>query len=269
MCGYRTNANLAVAVAEPAPIVVTEPTAVAVAEPAVIAIPEPAPTPEHPASAVGVIEGTHIALGDGERVWREYAVTELRRREQGQGKLYVTDSRVIFLAKARGRASTRASVLIQETKLEHITGLSAYVSRKISVFWFVLTILLGLGALFQLTLDSSSSTAFIVLLVLAGAAAIPLIRGAHRRGSVGVTIHSGSSLASPISFGEVTDKQSRGLGLLVQRLFGFLGAPTAFDVVVGIPAEDAERVISELGALIIDLQTKGSLAATRWGIAVE
>jgi hypothetical protein len=259
--------NAPIAVSEREPVAVSEqaPVAVAVREP--VTVNGPTPSTEHSASALNHIDGTLIALGDGERVWREYEVTQLRRREQGQGKLYVTDSRVIFFANARGRASTRASFLIQETKLDQVTGLSAYVSRKVSVFWFLATILLGLAALFQLT-QGSSTTAFVVLLVLTAGAAYPLVRGTHRRGHVGVAIHSGASQASPIEFGEVNDSQSRGLGSLARRFVSLFSAPTAFDVVVGIPADDAERVISELGALIIDLQTKGSLAAARWGVDV-
>lgn len=266
MCGYRMSAATSVAVSEREPVVVSVQAPVALSEQAPVALNAQPPSAGHSASSVNHIDGTLIALGDGERVWREYEVTQLRRREQGQGKLYVTDSRVIFFANARGRASTRASFLIQETKLDQVTGLSAYVSRKVSVFWFVATILLGLGALLQLT--RGSSTAGVVLLVLTAGAAYPLVRGAHRRGHVGVQIHSGASQASPIEFGEVNDSQSRGLGSLARRFVSLFSAPTAFDVVVGIPADDAERVISELGALIIDLQSKGSLAAARWGVDV-
>lgn len=71
----------------------------------------------------------------------------------------------------------------------------------------------------------------------------------------------------------MTEGQSTGFGSTIRgfvgSLLGLFGAPTAWDVVVGIPAEDAEQVISELGALIIDLQSKGSLAKTRWGMEAE
>lgn len=265
ICGYQINAVATATVIDPAPI--AEPSGNATAT-----VIDQAPMVEFSANgSLNLIPGTPIALGDGESVWREYAVTRLKRREQGEGKLYVTDSRVIFLAKARGRGSGRASTLIQETKLEHITGLSAYVSRKVSLLWFATTVILGLAALLQLV--RGSTTSFIVLALLTAGAVYSLIRGAAQRGSFGVSIHAASSQASPIVFGLADDSGSGGplrstLRNFVGSLFGLLGAPTAFDVLEGIPAEDAERVISELGALIIDLQSKGSLASGRWGMNV-
>jgi zinc-ribbon domain len=218
------------------------------------------------AESPGTISGTSIVLGDGERIWREYAVTQLRRREQGEGKLYVTDFRVIFFATARGRAGTRrGSTMIQETKLDQVTGLSAYVARKFSFFWLLVTAIFGLGTLFQLL--RGGGAALLVFLVLTAGAAYLLFRSVQLSGSVGVSIHSGASQASPIEFGQVNKSGEGGWFSDARSAIGsLLGRPTAFDVSFGIPGEDADKVISELGALIIDLQSKGSLAAERWGV---
>jgi hypothetical protein len=222
--------------------------------------------------ALNSIQGTSIVLAEGEHVWREYAVTRLKRRDQGTGTLYVTDSRIIFLARARADRTSRASTVIQQTKVDHVTGLSVHVSRTVNMFLAVVTAFLALVLLF--TLLRGMWTSFIVLLALTAGAGYLLVRGVHRRGFVAVVIHSGSSQASPIEFGEENDTRSVGpvrstLRTFIGSLLGLLGAPTAFDVMYGVPAEDAERVVSELGALIIDLQTKGSLAAERWGVALN
>lgn len=175
MCGYQTNAATIATVADRASTAEGNTATIA----AVVAQAPIAQGSDN--GSVNLIRGTSIALGDGESVWREYAVTQLRKREQGEGTLYVTDSRIIFFAKARGRGSGRASMLIQQTKIEHVTGLSAYVSRKVSLFWFAATAILGLATLFELS--RGSWTPFIVLLVLTAGAVYLLVRGAARRGA--------------------------------------------------------------------------------------
>jgi hypothetical protein len=215
------------------------------------------------------IPGTSIALGDGETVWRTYPVTQLRTREQGQGTLFVTDSRVIFLARARGGGTRRGSALVQETKLEHITGLSAYVSRSASMFWIVLATAFALFTIVGLLFDRWGAAIFYGILT-AGAIAL-LVRSAAKRGTVGVRIQSGSTQASPIGFGAFGEEVRGGFlrsmfRAISARLLSLFGIYTAFDVLMGFPTPDAERVISELGALIIDLQSKGSLAGTHWGV---
>jgi hypothetical protein len=213
-----------------------------------------------------LIPGTSVVLGDGEKVWREYAVCQLRTKDQGEGKLFVTDSRVIFFARARGRATQRASALVQETRLADITGLTAYISRRISLLWVLAAVFFTLFALGSLV--GKQIGPFVFFAVLAGISILVIARGGAGRGGVGVRIQSGATQASPIGFGEFDVVDS-----LLHRIAGpimvLLGFATAFDVLIGFPGEDAEKVVSEIGALIIDLQTKGSLAGTHWGVETE
>src|SRR5438105_7075493 len=158
-CGYRVGAESAAALDAPPS---AAPTSTAVLAPQVAETPpqqRPAPsaveqaTPSEPPAGVpsGIIDGTSIALADGEHVWRRYAVTQLRRgRGQGQGTLYVTDSRVIFLAQTRAKTTSRASTIIQQTKVEAVTGFATHVSRKVNMFLVFATIVLGLLALVSL-----------------------------------------------------------------------------------------------------------------------
>jgi len=213
------------------------------------------------------LPGTPILLGDGEVIWRQYRASQLRTREQGEGTLFVTDARVVFFARARGRGTQRPSALVQQTKLEHVTGLAAYVSRRISLALFLVTIFLAL-----ITLGSLAGRAWLFVIifgVLTAGCIMLLAGGAAKRGSVGVIIHSSATQASPISFGQFGEQRSP-LGNLVHTLFAPLlalfGVFTAFDVLVGLPGQDSDQIIAELGALIFDLQTQGNLAGSHWGV---
>lgn len=218
----------------------------------------------------GTLPGTPILLGDGEVIWRQYRASQLRTRDQGEGTLFVTDARVVFYARAKGRGTQRPSALVQQTKLEHVTGLAAYVSRRISLALFLLTMFLAL-----ITLGSLAARSWLVAIILGALTAaciVMLARGAAKRGSVGVLIHSSATQASPIGFGQFGEQRSA-LGnvihMLFQPLLALFGVYTAFDVLVGFPGQDADQVIVELGALIFDLQTQGNLAGSHWGVEAQ
>src|ERR1700730_11598447 len=58
-----------------------------------------------PANGVGTLPGTPIMLGDGEVLWRQYRAVQLRSQAQGEGLLFVTDTRVVLYARAKGRGT--------------------------------------------------------------------------------------------------------------------------------------------------------------------
>ncbi len=223
-----------------------------------------------PMVTAGTVPGTPLLLGDGELVWRQYRVSQLRKREQGEGILYVTDARVVFYAQAKGGATQRASALVQQTKLGDVTGLTAYVSHRISLAWFATALLLAL--LFLVSFRNQSWVQVVIFgLLLAGAVAM-LVLGAAKRGSVGVQIQSNATQQSPIGFGQFGEQHGL-IGTILHNLAApfmtLIGVHTAFDVLVGFPGEDAEKVIAELGALIFDLQSRVNLAGTHWGVAAN
>jgi len=224
-------------------------------------------TQEGAATIGATLPGTPILLGDGEVIWRHYQAAQLSTRKRGEGTLYVTDSRVVFYARARGRGTQRPSALVQQTKLEHITGLSAYVSRRISLLLIAVTLVLALA--FLAAVKTHAGLEAVIFGALTAGCVTMLIRGAANRGSVGVAIHSGSTQASPIGFGQFGEQHGP-LGSLLHGLLrpilAMFGAYTAFDVLVGFPGEDADQIIAELGALIFDLQTQGDLARSHWGV---
>lgn len=228
------------------------------------------------------IPGTQIALGDGEKVWRSYAVTQFPRprifgkrvaRHRGSGNLYVTDARVMFFATYERRGGRKRSIVLQETQVGQVTGVTAFVSRSVSLWTLIVVGLIALLGLVALA-DGSKGDG-ILLLLIAGFGAFLISQGLGNRGNVGVRIHSSSSQVSPLGFGELGDGSRSGrlraiieslLGPFGQLLSTAAGPQDASDLLVALPGPDAERVVLELGALIADLQSKGSLAGTHWGV---
>jgi hypothetical protein len=213
-----------------------------------------------------VLPGSPILLGYQERILRQYGAVQLRNRAHGEGTLYVTDSRVVFYAKARGRGTQRGSTLIQQTSVADITGITAYVSRRVSLALFFLAcvfLLFGLTSFFVVR-----PVAFFWF-ILAVICVIALVGGAAKRGSTGVIINSRNDGHSPISFGTFSTRRGF-IGSLTQALgapfFSLFGIFTVFDVLDGYPGPDSTQIISELGALILDIQTRGDLAYSHYGL---
>jgi hypothetical protein len=224
----------------------------------------PEPVPAGPAVRSVFLEGSPIRLGSGEVVWKKYRAVRLRGNGGGEGTLYVTDSRVVFYAQARGRGMQRASSLVQQTKLEDITGLAVYVSHRISIGLALVTGGCGLIALAALL--TRQWFWLIVWAVVTGACAAVLFGGGTKRGSTGVIIHSRATMASPVGFGNFGTQRGGILRLLLLPFVLFFRAYNAFDVALGAPGEDCDQMIEELGALILDLQTRGAPADGHWGV---
>ena len=222
------------------------------------------------AAAPGVaarLPGAPVVMCDGEQVLRVYRAVQLRNAKRGDGTLYVTDARVVFYARAQGRGAQRASALVQQTRLQDITGLAAFVSRRISPVLLVLTVLFALLAV--LGIIDHNVSAVIVSLIIAGICIAAIAGGAAERGRAGVTIHSMATQVSPITFGTFSTYRNpleAFLSTFFSPLQVFFRAHTAFDVLVGRPGEDSDKLISELGALILDQQTRGTLSAERWSL---
>jgi hypothetical protein len=209
-----------------------------------------------------------------ESILKTYEMVQLRtglfKRKRGQGTLYVTSARVVFYAWVNPRAAQRASWLLQQTKLEDISGMSVNVSRRLSPGLVMLTlffVLAALGTLLTVVLIPLT-VLFVILAVISLAF---LIRDAASRGSIGVSIHSRENGHSPINVGHSGRISTVGLlgRVFLWPILLFFPSYSAIDVAFGDPADDAEPLVLELGALIIDLQTRGTLAYEHWGIDTE
>lgn len=240
--------------------------------------PSPSPSHRQPASRPsGPPDGDasrqqvpRFALAHDERVLKAYDAVEfcpgLFRRKRGEGTLYVTDARLVFYAWVYPRATQRASWVLQQTKLEDISGLAASVSRRISLGLVVLTLVFGfltLSTLFTLLLPLT-----FIFAILTAVCVIFLVVDANRRGSVAVEINSRENDNSPIRFGHGA-RTGFLESLMLMLMFPvriFVRNYTAADVLNGDPARDADVLVHELGALILDLQSRGSHAYAHWGI---
>ena len=213
------------------------------------------------------LPGAPVVMCDGEQILRVYRAVQLRNPKRGEGTLYVTDARVVFYARAQGRGAQRASALVQQTKLQDITGLAAFVSRRVSPILLVLTVIFAVLAV--LGIVGHNVAAVIVCLIIAGLCFAAIAAGWAERGRAGVTIHSMATQVSPITFGTFSTYRNP-LEAFFSTLFSplqvFFHSHTAFDVLVGRPGEDSDQLISELGALILDQQTRGSLSAEHWNL---
>jgi hypothetical protein len=251
---------------EPGADAASGPAAVAAVIPAPRTAPDTAPA-SVAADALDVLPGSPIRLGDGEVVWRQYRAVRLRNRRRGQGTLYVTDARIVFYAWAKGRGAQRGSVLVQQVKLEDVSGFSAVISRRLSTFLLLLATgfsLATLGALFSLLLPLVLLFAIFAAICIAA-----LFTELAQRGAAGVTIYSREAASSPVSFGGVGVRHPVLDALLSVMFFPLqmlLRSFTVTDVLRGRPGDDSDRVITELGALIMDLQTRGTFAGEHWGL---
>lgn len=221
-----------------------------------------------PASAQPTVpSGPPLRLGVGESIWRDYKVTQLRHASRGEGTLYVTNARVIFHGIARPRGVRRGSVIMQETRVEGITGLTVHRAERVNLFLYLALAFFGLGTLVQLKAGSASLT--FVLLLITAAIGWRIAVGGGRKGTTGLLIHSGSSNATPVSlgvFGQATGNHLvRGwLDAPARFLRELFGIYDALDLLIGFQGPDSEAMVAELGALIYDLQTRGDLARDVW-----
>ncbi len=218
----------------------------------------------HSKLARPTIPGTPIVLADGEHVFRTYHAVQLRTLEQGLGLLAVTNARLVFYSHAKGRGLQRSSSLVQQIRIQNITGMASYVSKRFNGLLMFLVASTALAMLIDLF-----NTAWLQLFIaiLFEALWVFLLKKYGQRGSTGVRIQGDGTKDSALSYGTFGDHRSF-FGSILQSVFApvlaLLGIFTAFDVLVGFPGADSDKIISELGALISDLQTKGVLASDYW-----
>lgn len=203
-------------------------------------------------------------MGDGERLLRKYHAVQLRTRKRGEGTLYVTDARIVFFARAQGRGAQRASSLMQQVRLEDVCGLRAFVNRRTNVLLLVFTSFMALFAL--ISLFTGNILPFIVFFLIAAAAIAAIVGGAAERGKAGVKILAREAQPA-MGYGDFDPQRNPLVALMSLFIFPLLvilRAQTAFDVQVGRPGPDSDKLIAELGALVLDLQTRGEMAVAYW-----
>jgi hypothetical protein len=214
-----------------------------------------------PMHGVPKIAGTHIALSEGETLWRTYPVTHFRPfRHRATGTLYVTDSRIVLHSKSR-KLSGR-SLVHEEVRIESVTGLSARVSPGMGLLGILATIALFLFGIVSMTKGGAGVFFGLIFVALAGILALGLYYGF---GGVGLQIYTSQTTPGPVGFG-YNPRMRRWLLWLgpLAVIPMIIGGASASDVLLCYPERNVEEVISELGALIYDLNRTGTLTGTQW-----
>ena len=222
-----------------------------------------------------------ITLAHGEVVKRVYELGRIQRMWGWvQGTLIVTDTRVLYRAEAHNKLNR--STLNKEIHLKDVRGVGLTTRRGMSAaglgawllggFLSFFVVLFFSGALSMASSFNSyggdSGTSFwLFLLILLWAAACITIFIIRRKASVVVlSIFSSDIEGSPISVtGVVGNSGGHGflamlagpLILLLERL-GIIEAGAAAE---SAEIESVRQVYGELGAVILDLQSRGALGA--------
>jgi hypothetical protein len=258
-CGEPLRPAAGPAVTPPPEFVQTMPTQPVERDP-VTAAPAPAPpapSPASPRAGMPTIPATNIVLSEGERLWRSYPLLHFRPfRIHARGTLHVTDSRILLHStalKLTGRTS-----LLQEVRLETVTGFGSYLDRGLGPLGFLGLLVFAFIGLQQLANGSSAYGVF--LLVVAGVVAFI----AYRYGRLGLQVFTNQSSVGPIAFGRFGAGRLQAWFPTLGWIGGAIGGVQASDLLYCFPEANADEVVAELGALVFDLNRKGTLEGSHW-----
>lgn len=153
------------------------------------------------------------------------------------GYLTITNKRVIFHSYASTSSFTSKEIL-----LDSVSGISCLRGRNYSIIRIILGVILAIVGLVMLSDDSVLSG---LILIAIGA----LIVWMSIKNTYSLKIYSSKTETSPID-----------LGIGATSLLG----NRALLSVACSPTTDTYKMINELGALILDLQTLGDHAINKW-----
>jgi hypothetical protein len=206
---------------------------------------------------VPTIPGTRIALSEGENLLRAYPLLHFRPfRNRATGTLYVTDSRIVLYSvahKLTGRTST-----MHEVRIESVKGVTGYIDRGLGLVGTIVYVLAVFACIF--TIIKGAILVGIVLLVFL--ALIYLI--SYHYGRLGLMIYTQQVTPGAIAFGYRHFSRIGGMLGPVTTLFRMIFGVNSQDVLGCFPERNAEDIISELGALVFDLNRIGTLEGTQW-----
>lgn len=191
-----------------------------------------------------------VQLSENEVRIRTYHSTTLKR-PKGEGYLTVTNKRVVF--HGTGSSFGGKSKLISEVAIETICGISAYFGRGFRIPLLILSIISGLVTLgvFGEALDDGDGEVFVAALV--GVFFTALFFYLARQVTYNFSIFSSGASGTPINFGN---------GIFGSR-YSLTGSGAAMTVFAE-PTGETEKLMHELGAIIMDFKTMGDHAIKKW-----
>lgn len=215
---------------------------------------------EDSGNAVKVSQMIDFRLAEGETVVKQYRCCKMKKiifiRPACRGTLTVTNKRVIFTGKSNERLVTKAnakSMQSSEVKLDTITGMDTFYGTNFIFLLFLLGLILTLGGLyfFFAGFDRYSGGFDVVVGGLALAALGVFVLTKSTRQTFKLKIFGTNVTGSPINVGQGARSYKGNAAILTS---------------VSHTAEDTDEMLEEVGALILDLQTMGDMAISKWKV---
>lgn len=201
-------------------------------------------------------------LAQGEVVKRDVTLTSAKGLlGRIESRIVITDARVIYVSYAKNKlGSSRAG---SEIQLNDVGTISHYTSRGISGFALVMVPLLILFALFSL-LTSLALGLFLLIVaaivIIAGRNSKSLTFEVATRAQGGVAISMAHQSGGPIR-NVIIGVLSIGIAPIVRLIFPRLGIMDALSAASVNSTDEANELLLEIGAIVLDLQSRGSLGA--------
>ena len=168
----------------------------------------------------------------------------------------MTDSRIVLHAKAN--KLTGRTILLEETRLESVTGFGSYIDRGLGLFGTLLLIIVLIYSVHSL-INGNRIVGGVLLLITA-----MVVFVTYYYGRMGLRVYTQGTTPGSINFGNFGQGSLRSLIGPFGLIFAAIGGVQAIDVLYCFPEHDVYDVITELGALVFDLNRKGTLSDTQW-----
>lgn len=192
-------------------------------------------------SAPSPISGNSLGgfiLADGEQPIRSYQCANVK--SAGTGYLYVTNKRMMYEGKGVGNR------IAMEAPIDSIGGINSYMGTNIQIKFLIIGVLLVIGGIVVMSNSRGDGSAIGILAIILGI--IIAILGYRR--AYQLMVYSNKNTGVAISIGEGPTS-----------IFG----NSAFYTLSAAPTRETEAMLSELGALVQDIQQLGDRAIEKWG----
>ena len=201
---------------------------------------EPTVRPVQGATKVG-----GVVLAENEKVIRRYLCAYIRSgffsTNENKGYLTITNQRVLFEGK------DRRSRICMETPIDSVGSVFAYRGNNISVLKMIIGIAFALGGLGLLSSDIRGFMKVVIAFILLGIGAFICLKSFRK--AYMLSIYSSANAGTAILVGE-GPKSAIG--------------NDAFYTLEAAPTEQTNRMMSEIGAVIHDVQMLGDGAIDKW-----
>jgi hypothetical protein len=194
-----------------------------------------------------------ISMSQNEIHVKTYHCTTLQR-PSGEGYLTVTNKRVVF--HGYGSSAGGKSKLVSEVPIEHVSGISSYYGYGTRVNFIIFSIISLIVSIVFFYLkfssksyDSPNDIYIIIAIIFLSIAGV--LYFFSKKTNYNLCIFSSGANGSPINIGD---------GGYGSKITG----QGAIFAIVAEPTEETEKMMNEIGAVILDLKTMGDHAIEKW-----